>query len=237
MSNNFDNSQNVAKINSLIAQTSDAILCNPECQQKRQADTLKRNWEDALVNVKAAPQQADDAEKKYYTFIGDEYKYNSKNDKKINDDAMAQIQKYTDRIKNKILNIETLNQDNNTIIQNIDHINLLIHNFEKNNNDFNGIHESKNDIETNDRKTYYNTITNNSVKSYTLYYIIIYYILLIIYFIYLYGSTEIISSNKIYIVLFFILYPLIINWLGFIWTYIYDFIISRFLGLNTLPSN
>jgi len=232
--NNFDNTENVAKFNKIIAQTSDSILCNPECQRQRQADKLKIEWEKTKINLINAPQQADEAEKKYYTFIGDEYKYNLENNKKINDEAKEEIKKYTNQIIQTILNIETINQDNNTILQNTDHINLLIYNFQKNNNEFNGIHESKNDIETNNRKTYYNSMKNISTQSYTLYYIIIYYTLLIIYFIYLYFTKELIQRTKIIIVIVLLSYPVLIKWIFFILSYIYNFIVYRIFGLDSL---
>ena len=73
--------ENIATINNLIQNSADYILCDPNCQKKRQEDKLYKEYQDAIVNVKSAPQKVNDTEKKYYTFIGEEYKYNEKIDR------------------------------------------------------------------------------------------------------------------------------------------------------------
>jgi hypothetical protein len=56
------------KLNDLIAQTKDKLMCNPECQKQRQGDAYKQKWDLAKKNYKAAPEEIRQAEKNYYIF-------------------------------------------------------------------------------------------------------------------------------------------------------------------------
>ena len=53
MNNQFD----MNKFNTLISQASDAILCNSECRNQREADNLKQNYLNSQTNLASASNQ------------------------------------------------------------------------------------------------------------------------------------------------------------------------------------
>ena len=59
---------NLNNFNALMSQASDAILCNSECRQKREAEKLKQNYENAQTNLASASSQVQVAQKNYFTF-------------------------------------------------------------------------------------------------------------------------------------------------------------------------
>ena len=56
------------KINDLITTARDKLMCNPECQKKRQGDAYKQKWELAKKNYEKAPEEIKQAEKNYYIY-------------------------------------------------------------------------------------------------------------------------------------------------------------------------
>lgn len=56
------------KLNAILAQTKDKLLCNPDCQKQRQGNAYKQKWDLAKKNYKAAPEEIKQAEKNYYIF-------------------------------------------------------------------------------------------------------------------------------------------------------------------------
>ena len=218
--------ENIATINNLIQNSADYILCDPNCQKKRQEDKLYKEYQDAIVNVKSAPQKVNDTEKQYYTFIGEEYKYNEKIDTQYEKDANYKISKIMEQIESKIKIIKNTEQENNLILDNIDNINRLIHIDDKEHNTYYGLTDNINDIETNDRKIYYKTISANTTKHKYFPYVIFYFLVSIIYAIYLFIDNEIPFIKKLGIIILIILYPLLVD-------YALKFIINFFTSLAT----
>ena len=218
--------ENIATINNLIQNSADYILCDPNCQKKRQEDKLYKEYQDAIVNVKSAPQKVNDTEKQYYTFIGEEYKYNEKIDKQYEKDANYKISKIMEQIESKIKIIKNTEQENNLILDNINNINRLIHIDDKEHNTYYGLTDNINDIETNDRKIYYKTISANTTKHKYFPYVIFYFLVSIIYAIYLFIDNEIPFIKKLGIIILIILYPLLVD-------YALKFIINFFTSLAT----
>lgn len=56
------------KINDLITMAKDKLMCNPECQKKRQGDAYKQKWDLAKKNYEKAPEEIKQAEKNYYLY-------------------------------------------------------------------------------------------------------------------------------------------------------------------------
>lgn len=100
------------KLNGLIAMTTDKLMCNNDCQQKRNAANYKRVWELAKKNYKHAPEDIKQAEKNYYIYdkgypaykdmlydryakTAEEFKKSSNEKyKKVNDEILQLINTY-----------------------------------------------------------------------------------------------------------------------------------------------
>jgi hypothetical protein len=57
------------KINELLEQSSQAIMCGPECQKAKVSEDLKQKYLDAETNMQTAPMQLDQSKKNYYVYI------------------------------------------------------------------------------------------------------------------------------------------------------------------------
>jgi hypothetical protein len=56
------------KLNELILQMRDQLMCDPACQKQRKGEAYKKKWELAKKNYKQAPEEVKQAEKNYYVY-------------------------------------------------------------------------------------------------------------------------------------------------------------------------
>jgi len=56
------------KINELLEQSSEAIMCGPTCQKIKVTEDLKQKYLDAETNVQTAPIKLEQSKKNYYIF-------------------------------------------------------------------------------------------------------------------------------------------------------------------------
>jgi hypothetical protein len=213
---NQDINDSISKINTLIQQSTDSLLCNTECQQKRKADELKEKYVKAQENLKTAPNKIMETEKNYYVFVNGENEYNEHIEEELK-------MKAEDIFTNLYLKEFKEQKEKNQLL--LDEIQLIINNASNTNDlykdyriDNRYIKRKLKDYQsqsfTNFRKTYYQIENQESVIYKYKFYYRFYYIFLCIYLVLLvvFGvrPQKVSIKNFIIISIFFILYPIFI---------------------------
>jgi hypothetical protein len=171
---------NYDDFNTLISNATDAILCNSECQQNRQADSLYQTYLSAKTNLASAPATLQSAEQQFITFTQGAPAYTQELNSQLSakaDAAIATFQSTIQADKKEITNyIETYDG----IFLNFKNvIELLIKYIKENIYLFKKLKKETNDVLTNERKTYYE---NENIERLKFFY---YYIFATIYIIFL----------------------------------------------------
>ena len=206
MNNNQNLNPLMDKFNLMIEQSKDRMNCDKECQKEKKAKILKEEYLDSLKNQKYADDYIFNARKKYLTHTQGDAGYNDI----INQEVKFKVEKFDDNMKKKIYEEnESLSGLIKTYAISEDYYNNMKDYYEtlKIENIYlkKQLGMDKNDILTNNRKTWYqNQGIDNQVY--------IYYVLAVLYFI------------AIVLFLFFIfMYPshlskvqLFFVWIGFI---------------------
>lgn len=81
------------KLNDLLAQSSDSLMCGPTCQEEKKKKSLEQNYFAAQGNVVTAPVMLQAAEKNYYEYTEGEAGYNAIREKELGDKAEIEIAK------------------------------------------------------------------------------------------------------------------------------------------------
>jgi len=160
------------------------ITCDATCQEeKKKKELLYMNYVDAEENLRNAPNKLNDAEKKYYLSIYGQAEYNdllmNRYKREIYDKNANALNSFNNKKENILLLLE---QYNKNILLN-DKLNELINITLKDNNEFiDKIDKIDTNINTNERKIYYDDNQVNRLKFFKK---IMVYILLVSYIIFL----------------------------------------------------
>ena len=229
MDNNYD------KINQLLSQANQSLLCGPgtECEKNKNNENLEKKYLDAKMNLLTAPKKYQDAEKNYYTQTLGVYGYNNVLETKLGDESTEEaLKKITDFNEN--INEITKNNDMlEKLLKNHKYVEELYNDYIKKNEYLRTKVDSKtSDIVTNDRKTYYE-IENYEIllKRHKLWVRIYYFILFLLTLYLLIEKNGLSSKIKILLILVFGLYPFLVDKIVF-------FIIKSIIHLyHLLPKN
>ena len=218
----------MAKINLLLEQSYEALLCGPSCQKEKTKKELEQKYLQAQTNLQSAPYALETAKKNYYLFAEGEGAYNSKleSELKLKAEKVANIisEKFVEEFETaKTLNIY-LNSD---LINSKNTLELYEDYMNENKENELVIKNAKSDLITNDRKTFYETQEIDNLKGwYNILYICYYIIALVFFGIIILKNENLTNIRKISIVILLIIYP-----------YIIDFIVQFFIGIyNKLKS-
>jgi len=206
---------NQQKINNLLEQSAEVLMCGPTCQKEKIKEELKQKYLDAETNLQIAPIKFEETKKNYYTFSeGAPYYANMQEDELVNKaNQIAAL--LTESFNEEISSAKTMNAYYNTALINSNYTEQLYVEIKKQNVEMEKeLRNSQGDILTNDRKTYYETDALERLKAWYSFWWYIYYILIIVIFL----SLLLVPSNFsftiksiIFILLFF--YPYYINYL------------------------
>ena len=208
------------KINDLIQQSSQQLLCGPSCQKERKIQELKQTYMNAESNNESASTTLASAKKNYYTYAKGIDGYNEMMETELKDKATkianVMFENFIRSIKKTSEMIDIYSNSFNNKI----YIQELLDEYIKKNNDLKKqINNTKSTIFTEDRKTYYEKQNFGSLQSwYNIFkwiYIFCVFVLLITCFIKKYSWFKIIL-----IFLIFCIYPFIIRFLILLFVYI-----------------
>jgi hypothetical protein len=221
------------KINELLEQSSQAIICGPSCQKLKVSEELKQKYLDAETNTQTAPIKLEQSKKNYYVYTeGRPYYDNMKEDElKIKADKISEM--LEENFNSEVSSANTMNIYLNTALINSENTKELLKEYlEKNQILKLKLRERHGDILTNDRKTYYETEALDTLNSwYRLFWYIYYIVVLILILAFIFSPNEFTLIKKIIIIVLFIFYPYYI-------TYINNWIYSIYLWIiGTIPKN
>lgn len=203
------------QLNALIEQSSQAIMCGPECQKQKNTEDLKQKYLDAQTNMLTAPIQLEEAKKNYYLFSGGQNAYNNvqENELKSKAEKISKLiaEKFLEEIKHaKILNFYY----NSDIINSKNTIELYETYLKKNKTTETLIRDSKGDMLTNDRKSYYEIQEYDNLLKWNSRFMYFYYFCIILFIIgLLFLPNQFTNVQKVGFCIMFVIYPLIIDYI------------------------
>lgn len=204
--------------NQVIQSTSNSISCTEGTNCKSTSD-LEKKYEKAKKNIVTAPDKLLKAEKDYLIATKGQSGYNDFVQTKYTEKAKENITKLKKEMENTFNTLYELHDTLTNITLHGVNEQELLKEYETKNQTLRqqlGNHES--DIVTNDRKTFYEEENVEILQSRYTTFLIIYCVLFVAFILYLFlgkGSSFYSFRFRIGILLFFILYPLFIDYIVF----------------------
>ena len=224
----------MSNFNALVNQASDSIMCNSDCQQQRESDTLKKKLLTAETKIISAPSELQVAQKDYVTFTQGESAYNEMQETELKNRAKLIADETTTTFNEEAHKIKTQVDIYNGLFLNFANVVDLYKKYKRENAELLiELKDETNDVLTNERKTYYEDQQIDSLKFYYYYFLVTIYIIFVMsfgIFSLLYPSQST-TTTKIGIFILLIALP-------FISTFILGVIIYLIYELyNLLPKN
>jgi hypothetical protein len=183
------NTWNANTINKLIQ----PVTCGPECQKAQRDETLRRSYDQSLLNMKEAPDKVKVAEKEYYISMNGSEFYNNVLKDRYTTEISDESSKIIDDQKNNLTTFNSIVNDYDVSNLYIKRITDLMDRLVLENTILNTkIDRLSSNVTTNDRKTYYEEQQINYVGTWKTYILYIYWLLFIVY-----CAVALILKNKI----------------------------------------
>jgi hypothetical protein len=212
MSNTF----NIDTFNALVSQAKDTLICNTDCQNQKQAETLKQTYENSKANLASAPAQVQTAEKNYVLFTEGETAYNTLETDQLQKKAQEISNMFTQNFNNEVTKINSLIETYSGLLINFRNIVDLYIQYKTENIELaKQLKYETNDVLTNERKTFYEDQNIDSLKYYYYYFLFVIYVIFVLCFVafsFFYPSQ---SSwvMKIFLFICFIILPFVSSWI------------------------
>lgn len=176
MGSQFD----INKLNSFIEAASQQISCGTECQQQKTSEQLKNNYLNAQANLSLALPQYDMAKKEYYTYVSGQSGYNQMMEQELSDQSVEIANTFKDQYTDEINKIKSLLGTYDGLLINFRNVVDLYKQYkEENLYLFNKLKNDNNDVLTNERKTYYEDQSINTLNTFYSYGLLIIYIIVV----------------------------------------------------------
>jgi hypothetical protein len=211
MTNNFD----LNKFNSFLDKATQAISCNSDCQKQKVEQQLKDNYLKAETKLTLAEPEFQVARKNYYTYVSGQNGYDEMIEEELQQKADLIIQNFKENYQIEINKIKSQLETYNGILVNYKNVVDLERKYNRENEQlYKQLKDDTNDILTNERKTYYEDQEISSLNSYYYYILLTIYIIVLICFIVftLFYPSQINRKLIIFLILIFIILPLISTW-------------------------
>lgn len=224
---------NQDQINDLLNKSAEALLCGPDCQKTKITDELKQKYLDAETNVKIAPTKLEQTKKNYYVYKEGRPFYDNMLEDELKQKAEKISELLGESFNEEVSSALTMNQYLNTALINSQYTSELFKKYSSENQELKlQLRNSRGDILTNDRKTYYETDALNQLQLWYRFWWYIYYILILVFTIALVVSpSQLTMIKKVVIFVLLLFYPYyidyIVRWVQGIYKNIY----------NSLPKN
>ncbi len=224
---------NQDKINDLLNKSAEALLCGPDCQKMKITDELKQKYLDAETNIQTAPIKLEQTKKNYYVYKEGRPFYDNMMEEELKQKAEKISELLGESFNEEVSSSLTMNQYLNTALINSEYTSELLKKYASDNQELKlQLRNSRGDILTNDRKTYYETEALTQLKLWYRFWWYIYYILILVFTIALFVSpSQLTMIKKVVLFVLLIFYPYyidyIVRWVQGIYKNIY----------NSLPKN
>jgi hypothetical protein len=222
------------QVDAALAESAKSLTCGPDCQAQENIQTLRQIYLDAELNLQTAPTKLSVAEKNYLVSTLGEAGYVDYMTTRYTVQANQIGDKITNSFETVVTESTKLSDLYETLYTNYDYLEDLYENYDTvNTNLKKDINNATGDVVTSDRKTYYESQNYNYLKNWYIAYKFIYIVIIIIFIIFLFfRKSEYSFVSRIFILIFFILYPIYITQSVF---WIWNNVILRIWEL--LPSN
>lgn len=199
------------KLNQLLEQSTNALLCGPECQRIKKEEELKQAYDNAKSNLYSAPAQVEDTKRKYYEFSKGSAFYDQMQETELEKKAAKLADKLKSTFNQAWNQAEVVCLHFKTSAINSKYTNELLNDYVSENiTAKKTLYDTRTDIITNDRKTYYEEDALTRLRFWYAVYWYFYYLLVIIVTISLVTTKGIASSIGWLIALW--CYPYFIGW-------------------------
>ena len=220
------------KINQLL-ETSQALVCGPDCQKQKVSEELKQKYLGAQTNLQTAPINLENTRKNYYVFTEGRPFYDNMLEEELKQKAEQIAILLSENFNNEVKDANVMNIYLNTALINSKYTKELLQEYlEKNQILKLKLRETHGDILTNDRKTYYETDAyDNIVLWYRFFWWIYYIVVLMLILALLLSPSSLTWMKKIIVLVLFIFYPYYI-------TYVVNWIYDQYLWIQSkIPKN
>ena len=169
---------NQDKINDLLNKSAEALLCGPDCQKMKITDELKQKYLDAETNIQIAPIKLEQTKKNYYVYKEGRPFYDNMLEEELKQKAEKISELLGETFNEEVSSANTMNQYLNTALINSEYTSELFKKYTSDNQELKlQLRNSRGDILTNDRKTYYETEALTQLKLWYRFWWYIYYML------------------------------------------------------------
>jgi len=210
---------NQAKINSLLEQSAESLMCGPTCQKLKISEELKQKYLDAETNIQTASIKLEDTKKNYYVYTQGRPVYDNMMEEELKQKAEKIAQLLGENFNEEVSSAQTMNTYYNTAIINSSYTQELLDEVTKQNIDLEKqLREQHGDILTNDRKTYYETDALDRLKLWYKFWWYIYYLLVLVFLIgMIFSPSQLSLMKKVILFILLVFYPYyidyIMNWI------------------------
>ena len=206
---------NQQKINALLQQSAEALMCGPTCQKEKIKEELKQKYLDAETNLQIAPIKFEETKKNYYVFTEGSSYYGNIHEQELKNKADQIGNVLTETFNEEVSSAKIMNAYYNTALINSGYTKQLFDELTIQNAEMEkDLRNRQGDILTNDRKTYYETDALESLKSwYTFWWYIYYILILVVLLSLLLVPSELSFMKKSIVFILLVFYPYYINYI------------------------
>lgn len=207
--------QSTNKLQDLISMANQRLSCDQNCQKQKVAQQLKQNYLNSKTNLQTAPIEYQSNKKKYYTFIEGEAYYNDMQETELQNKSDDIAKALTALFDEQVTVTKTLNSYLNSVLINRKNSVDLYNSYKTDNEELlTELKNSKGDILTNDRKTYYESQEYENLQKWYNFFWWIYYVLVLVFLL----GILLVQNNfsvikKVIIFIMLILYPYIVDYI------------------------
>ncbi len=218
------------KFNDLIDNTNQALACDANCQERKKKEDLKTKYLEAKTNLLTAPTQVDTSYKNYLTYTKGDSAYSEYKENELKKKAELIVKTFKSNFNESIEKIKESYDTYVGLLLNFSNVVELYKKLLKENKFLElQVKNKTSDVLTNDRKTYYEDQSIDTLKFYRFIIFIIYIICLIVFAVSIFVFPSASSrASLIGILVFFIIYPFICIRIFNFFYYIKDLIMSVF---------
>lgn len=152
MATNFD----INNLNDFIQSAKSTLLCDSACQKQKQSEQLKQEYLNSITNLKTAKNQVETSEKNYITFTQGASGYSQFQNNKYSENSNKVVSAFKTNFDNQVKQIQSKITTYSGLLENYNNVyELYTRHADENKELKNGLNNNHSDVNTNDRKTYY----------------------------------------------------------------------------------
>jgi hypothetical protein len=208
----FSNPEVLATFNQ-ITQNPSALSCPPgsDCSNQNTLMDLEKKYNEAVQNRRVAPRQVDIAEKNYYSFKLGTAGYRAYIEDQMKNEANKEIDAIKTQFSTQIGEIKSLAEEDKLIAMNYANAIDLVRKYRSENKDLRrNIHETKNKMNTSDRKSFYESQKLDGLTTYYKWLRILYILVaLAVFYSVIFSKRSLVM--KVLVVLGVVLFPFVIT--------------------------